>query len=79
MIRITKVQDLGDDVLYVEGVLGEDMVLSARGWVSAMTNHFDEDAEGNRTYRMMTRDEKVRYCKDLLLTTLSQLPKDLEL
>lgn len=47
---ITSVADAGNDVLLVTAEDAEGNELLAQGWVSATTNHFDEeayDANGN--------------------------------
>lgn len=78
--NVQKVVDLGGDVLEVTGTVdgidddnGNPAVFVARGWVSAMTNHYDEsanDEDGNRLPdarpREMTDDEKHAYWSSLL-------------
>lgn len=46
-IRVTEAIDLGGDVLLVRGELeadGETVPLEAKGWVSALENHYPPDA-----------------------------------
>lgn len=57
-IQITSVQDIGDDVLRVTATYTEPLVdsvgeqdertVTAFGWVSATTNHYDDDAYEKR-------------------------------
>ena len=75
MIVLTRVTDLGNDVIEVEGYdqarPGE--LLIAHGWVSAMNNHFDPDAYApdghlsqDASSRAMTMEEQRAYWRSLL-------------
>jgi hypothetical protein len=44
-ITITETLDAGNDVLVVKGIVDGEEV-QARGWFSAMNNHYDEHAYG---------------------------------
>jgi hypothetical protein len=73
-IEILDVLDVGDDVLLVHARAGEDEV-RAVGWVSATTNHYDDDSldreTGHRrddaTPRPLTREELLAYAERLVL------------
>jgi hypothetical protein len=84
MTQILEAYDAGNDVLLIHGTMdgvytadeGEGPKLArleARGWVSALANHFDADAyqeDGHRKPdakpRAMTPDEQLDYCKRLI-------------
>lgn len=68
-ITVTSVKDAGSDVLAVEGVR-DAQIITATGWVSATTNHYDVDDEGARVKdakpRTMTEAEILNYARALL-------------
>lgn len=65
--------DVGNDVLVIEGTVDGKKV-TAKGWVSAMTNYYTPDSYDpttgvrapNAQPRDMTLDEKTAYCATLL-------------
>jgi hypothetical protein len=72
-MRVTRVDDLGDDRLRVVGVDDNGEEVEAQGWVSAMTNHFDAAHYGDDGHRVedaqpreMTDEEKHAYWLQLL-------------
>lgn len=72
-VKVTRVEDHGDDVLVVHGQV-DGVAVTARGWVSAMTNHFPGaalDKNGNRdvkaTPTSMNDAEKMAYWQSLLV------------
>lgn len=77
-LKITSVQDIGDDRIYVEATYrdgdGVTHTLIALGWLSATTNYFDKkqhDKDGNRKPdakpREMTDDEKLEYYESVVV------------
>ncbi len=66
MIRVTELHDMGNDVLRVSGIDNNGEKITAIGWVSAITNHFDND-DGKRIYRPMTPAERNEYTLRLLV------------
>lgn len=68
-VTVTSVKDVGGDVLNVEGVR-EAQRITATGWVSATTNHYDLDANGSRVKgakpRTMTEAEILEYARGIL-------------
>ncbi len=71
-ISSLEVTDQGNDVLLVRAtVSGLDGVFEARGWVSALSNHFTVDDTGvrekNATGRTMSTVERDAYYEQLLL------------
>lgn len=72
-ITLTRVVDLGDDVLQVTGVDGDGNEVTGSGWVSAMTNFYPAtayDDAGERKPsakpRAMTKAEQKSYWLTLL-------------
>lgn len=75
MINLLKVIDLGNDVLEVTGFESDNptQIITAHGWVSAITNHYDADdysengdLKEDATPREMTDKEKNSYWIGLL-------------
>lgn len=61
-------------------------VYEATGWVSALTNHFDEESYGEDGHRNpkakpreRTADEKLAYCQELLSGAVQREPVPVEL
>lgn len=79
-IKVTGAFDLGGDLLLVQGTVdgvvdssGNLAIVSAYGWMSAMSNYYPPAAyagDGSRlagaTSRAMTAVEKLAYCRRLL-------------
>lgn len=70
-----KATDAGSDVLLVVALVDEfpGRVFEAHGWVSALSNHYDQgdyDQDGHRAPksvpRAMTSEEQRAYCQGLL-------------
>lgn len=82
MIKITRVLDLGDDVLEVQGYDEQTptQVLKGTGWVSAMTNYYDESQYKNghldskAKSREMNDAEKKSYWLSLLAPSSAVAP-----
>lgn len=83
-VEIYEITPLPDDVLYVRGAV-DGVAREARGWQSAITNHYDAsayttDADGYAvrdpaaTSRPMTADEARAYCEQLLAPDGAQPP-----
>lgn len=75
MTTVTKVSDLGNDVLEVVGLVDGEEV-TANGWVSAMTNYFPASCYGSDGHlkpdavaQEMTDRQKTAYWKSLLTGT----------
>lgn len=71
-VAVTRVVDLGNDVLEVSGTV-DDQAVTATGWVSAMSNYYPAtayDSEGHlkasATPAEMTDRQKTAYWKSLL-------------
>lgn len=71
-VSLTRVVDAGGDVLVVEGTV-DGKPVTARGWVSAMEFHYEDDTrdeaghrDPNATPRPMTDDERRDYWIRLL-------------
>lgn len=85
-VKILDIYDAGEDRLRVEAEVDGRLVI-AYGWVSALTNHFDEDAyakDGDRKKgakaREMTREERREYCERLVReAVVASEPKKLKL
>jgi hypothetical protein len=63
MITLLSADDIGNDVLLVRAIVDDDLdPTEARGWVSALTNHYDPDAYGEDGHRLA--DAKPRHLSD---------------
>lgn len=78
MVTVTRVRDLGGDVLEVTGTVNREEV-TAQGWVSAMQNHYPPSAYGkdghlkpNAEPAEMTDRQKTAYWKSLLTGASSE-------
>ena len=72
-VQVLKAQDWGNDVLAVMGTV-DGVAVEARGWMSAMTNHYqptDYDEGGNlkdgAKPAVMTDAERLAYMQGLLI------------
>lgn len=79
-VTLTSVEDAGNDVLLIKAVVG-DQEVEARGWASAITNHYDasaNDAKGqrkpNQKPRAMTAAEVKAYCEQRIREANGILP-----
>lgn len=79
-MEITEIVNCGDDLLRVTATLDTGDTITATGWVSATTNHYDPaayDVDGNlvakATPRAMTPTEVGEYAQQLVLDQHPQL------
>jgi hypothetical protein len=70
-ILVTGVRNAGDDILVVEGYVDGDLV-TAYGWISALTNHYDDTRAEDAKPRQMTSGEARGYCEQLLVDELGK-------
>jgi hypothetical protein len=84
-VIVASAHDIGGDVLEVRGsVDGEEV--TATGWVSALTNHYDASAYGDDGHlrdgakpRKMTKAEQLDYCRRLLVGVAPPPRRDLRI
>lgn len=81
-VEIFEALDFGDDVLLVRGTV-EGVPVEARGWMSAMTNHFEADEYDGDGHlidgaepRQMTSAERKTYCETLLREACDEIEAD---
>ena len=85
-VKILDIYDAGEDRLLIDAEVDGKLV-QATGWVSALENHFGEDAytkDGDRKKgakaREMTREERREYCERLVREAVAASePKKLKL